>query len=50
MTAADALFISPRTVATHLTHIYQKLGHTSRDELQATLAEDIMGDGKRMGT
>lgn len=36
---ADALFVSPRTVAAHLTHIYQKLGHAGRDELRAYLAE-----------
>lgn len=36
---ADMLFVSPRTIATHLTHIYQKLGHTDRDELTAFLAD-----------
>ncbi len=38
---ASRLFVSARTVTTHLTHIYQKLGPVSRAELSAMLKESI---------
>lgn len=36
---AHFLFVSPRTVTTHLTHIYQKIGISSRSELSSLLTE-----------
>ncbi|HZD71245.1 MAG TPA: AAA family ATPase [Actinomycetes bacterium] len=37
---ASSLFVSSRTVATHLTHIYQKLGMANRAELSTLLADN----------
>jgi DNA-binding CsgD family transcriptional regulator len=33
---ALAMYISPRTVETHLTHIYRKVGVSSKAELRTT--------------
>jgi DNA-binding CsgD family transcriptional regulator len=35
---AERLFVSRRTVATHLEHVFQKLGHANRVELAAAVA------------
>jgi len=37
---AQSLFVTQRTVETHLGHAYQKLGHSSRKRLQEQLARD----------
>lgn len=34
---AQRLYVSPRTVATHLTHVYQKLGIDGRDQLPTSI-------------
>ena len=44
---AQALFVTVRTVEMHLTHAYQKLGISSRDELPAALGEDAPAAGGR---
>ena len=47
---ASQLFVSARTVATHLTHIYQKLGPVSRAELSTMLrdrSDSLTADTRR---
>jgi DNA-binding CsgD family transcriptional regulator len=45
--AAAALFVSPKTIEAHLTHIYRKLGLRSRTEL-AGLVRGAAHDGDRV--
>jgi DNA-binding CsgD family transcriptional regulator len=39
--AAAALFVSPKTVEHHLSHVYQKLNVTSRTQLASLIAEAV---------
>jgi DNA-binding CsgD family transcriptional regulator len=39
---AEALFISKRTVESHLDHIRQKLGHSSRNQLMAWALQESL--------
>ena len=41
--AAAALFLSPKTIEAHLSHIYSKLGIRSRTELAHRFAQDSSG-------
>ena len=42
---ADKLFLSERTVETHLTHIMTKLGFSSRAQVAAWIAEQGRASG-----
>jgi DNA-binding CsgD family transcriptional regulator len=42
---AERLFVSRRTVATHLEHVFQKLGHANRVELAADAARRVANEG-----
>ena len=35
---AQSLFVTQHAVETHLGHVYQKLGHSSRERLQEQLS------------
>ena len=41
---AERLFVSRRTVATHLEHVFQKLGHANRVELAADAVRRAVSD------
>jgi FixJ family two-component response regulator len=38
---AQSLFVTQHTVETHLGHVYQKLGHSSRERLQEQLSRQV---------
>ena len=46
-TVAPRLFVSPRTVQSHLTHIFAKLGITTRAELAAQAAAQDLAARRR---
>ena len=41
---AERLFVSRRTVATHMEHVFQKLGHANRVELAADAARRVASE------
>ena len=41
---AERLFVSRRTIATHIEHVFQKLGHANRVELAADVARRGISD------
>lgn len=43
---AERLFVSRRTVATHLEHVFQKLGFSTRVTLAAEAARRSVGAGR----
>ena len=47
---AERLFVSRRTVATHLEHVFQKLGHGNRVELTADAARRAAHHSRRPAT
>ncbi len=46
---AQALFVTTKTVGTHLAHIYQKLG-LSGQQARERLGERLQADGSLVGT
>src|ERR671932_330356 len=46
---AQALFVAPKTVQVHLSHAYQKLGVSSRSQLEGALGSAATGRGVRNG-
>ena len=42
---AQALFITPKTVETHLSHTYQKLGIHTRNDLAPALSQEANAGG-----
>jgi DNA-binding CsgD family transcriptional regulator len=44
---AEALFVTVKTVEMHLTHLYRKLGSSSRNDLPRLLETELEGDQAR---